>query len=307
MVVDEYALLLAIQSLRQPWLDLAVRALTALGGTEFTLLLLLGLYWLWPPGLGLRLILLTLISAYLNATVKWWLAWPRPAGPDLWVAEPLTSPGFPSGHAQNATVLYGYLAWVLRRRWATVLALGLILTVGLSRLYLGVHYPHDVLGGIALGALVLLVGIPLLHGSWGERLVRGHPLLLTVGLAGVLLGLLGGDGERSRYAGALAGLALGHLWRARRDLPWLLALRPWRPVGLLLSLLVGLGLALALHLVGLAIGSGPVVVFVRYALLGLVATGLVPWLFSRWAGSTSAVRPPAGRSTTPGPSGPRGP
>jgi hypothetical protein len=71
VIVDEYALLLAIQSLRQPWLDLAVRALTALGGTEFTLLLLLGLYWLWPPGLGLRLILLTLVSAYLNATVKW--------------------------------------------------------------------------------------------------------------------------------------------------------------------------------------------------------------------------------------------
>jgi len=67
---------------------------------------------------------------------------------------------FPSGHAVSATVLYGFLAILLcssvpskfRRVVISVGAIVLILAVGLSRIYLGVHYPTDVLGGMIEGA-----------------------------------------------------------------------------------------------------------------------------------------------------------
>ena len=78
------------------------------------------------------------------------------------------SMGFPSGHATFAMVLGGalvYLAWqrIESRRLRWVLCAGLallILAVGLSRIYLGVHWPSDVLGGYLYGALMLafLVG-----------------------------------------------------------------------------------------------------------------------------------------------------
>lgn len=78
---------------------------------------------------------------------------------------------FPSGHATTAIALYGLLAYFLYRRYHTHakrklllwLAAGLILTIGFSRIYLGVHYLSDVLAGFLLGALWLLVGISLVE------------------------------------------------------------------------------------------------------------------------------------------------
>jgi undecaprenyl-diphosphatase len=69
------------------------------------------------------------------------------------------SSSFPSGHAMSATVVYGTVAYLLarlqKRRWARAITLSvaviMILLICLTRLYLGVHYPSDVLGGIIVG------------------------------------------------------------------------------------------------------------------------------------------------------------
>ncbi|MEV5431772.1 phosphatase PAP2 family protein [Streptomyces sp. NPDC052701] len=74
---------------------------------------------------------------------------------------------FPSGHAMTATVVCGLLLWLLRRRgvgravWYTALGLALVsvLGVGLTRVWLGVHWPTDVLGGWLLGALVVALAV----------------------------------------------------------------------------------------------------------------------------------------------------
>lgn len=75
---------------------------------------------------------------------------------------------FPSAHAAVAVGLYGFLAWLAwrdctARRWwhwaAVVVALILMFLIGFSRVYLGVHYPSDVLAGYAIGALFLAFGI----------------------------------------------------------------------------------------------------------------------------------------------------
>ena len=86
---------------------------------------------------------------------------------------------FPSGHATIAVSFYGTLtllvAWRLRglRRWTTVAAgVALILLIGFSRLYLGVHYPTDVLAGF-LVALLWIGFVGLCYFLW--RTFRGHP------------------------------------------------------------------------------------------------------------------------------------
>lgn len=74
---------------------------------------------------------------------------------------------FPSGHATIATAFYGFIAYFLIRHaslWRTRLnlsfaALALIAAIGFSRLYLGVHFLSDVLGGYLLGLLWLIIGI----------------------------------------------------------------------------------------------------------------------------------------------------
>ncbi|RAU81562.1 phosphatase PAP2 family protein [Pontibacter arcticus] len=78
---------------------------------------------------------------------------------------------FPSGHATTSMALYGMLAYFLmrrlkkgvQRRLVLAAAVILILLVGLSRIYLGVHFLSDVLAGYLLGILWLMVGISLVE------------------------------------------------------------------------------------------------------------------------------------------------
>jgi membrane-associated phospholipid phosphatase len=82
---------------------------------------------------------------------------------------PETGYSFPSGHSATAMTLYGLLGYWLvrgrrriRNRWLVgISAVGLIGLVGFSRIYLGVHFLSDVLGGYLLGACWLIVGIVL--------------------------------------------------------------------------------------------------------------------------------------------------
>jgi undecaprenyl-diphosphatase len=84
----------------------------------------------------------------------------RPRPEPFFDTPPPTSYSFPSGHALYALCLYATLATILTRNQSpaariltwTAAAI-IILSIGYSRIYLGVHYPTDVLGGYALAAL----------------------------------------------------------------------------------------------------------------------------------------------------------
>jgi membrane-associated phospholipid phosphatase len=115
----------------------------------------------------------------LNQGLKLVFVRPRPL---LWkqlIKE--VSYSFPSGHALGSLVLYGFLAYLLGLqfpRWSQLiygLAAGLIGAIGLSRLYLGVHYPTDVMAGYAIGFLWLMMCIVMLKlqaGRSGETSFR---------------------------------------------------------------------------------------------------------------------------------------
>jgi len=95
----------------------------------------------------------------------------RPAFPDAFVH--VLGYSFPSGHAMGSLIGFGMLAYVVahqvrRRRMAllaAILAATLTLAVGLSRLYLGAHYPSDVLAGFAAGIAWLGASISALEAT----------------------------------------------------------------------------------------------------------------------------------------------
>jgi hypothetical protein len=72
-----------------------------------------------------------------------------------------TSFGIPSGHAQNAVSLWGTWAYSMKHRWAWIVAIVVALMIGISRLYLGMHFPIDVLIGWAVGIILLWAFIKL--------------------------------------------------------------------------------------------------------------------------------------------------
>ncbi len=156
-----------------PALDRVMLLFTSLGDT-LVLVLLVGLFALvllrsgrWIDAAGL--VVAGAGAGILNQALK--AAYQR-MRPDL-VEGPfhLTSYSFPSGHAMGAIACYGMLAFIgvrLLRRQLHKLALAasmavLVLAIGCSRVYFGVHFPTDVLGGFVAGAIWLAITIGIMQ------------------------------------------------------------------------------------------------------------------------------------------------
>lgn len=171
------------------WLIVPMNGFTFTGNIEFYLLLLPILYWNVNRRLGVRLGIFLLVSIVINNLLKMILHSPRPYWVDtdvqLWT-DPELSFGLPSGHAQNAVVMWGLLAFYGRRAWGWAVALLLVLLTGLSRIYLGVHFPTDVLTGWLLGLLLLWAGIhwerPIFNGLQRYRPMGRLLLLFLISL-----------------------------------------------------------------------------------------------------------------------------
>ena len=151
----------AIQRIANPALTVFMKAVTSLGEEYFLILFILFVFWCVNEKKGFRLGLLIIISAWINLCLKVLFDQPRPfeLDPSLGLAfEPTRA--FPSGHAQNSFTFLIALAFYLtkEKKYSLIvrsLAIFLVLFIGFSRLYLGVHFPTDVLGGWITGALVL--------------------------------------------------------------------------------------------------------------------------------------------------------
>nr|HRJ44660.1 phosphatase PAP2 family protein [Caldilineaceae bacterium] len=186
-VVNGFGFVESLQGWHTPLLDLYFRFATFLGVEEFFLLALPAILWLYNKKLGRRLVYLLIFTSWVNESLKNLFQLPRPSLP-LAQAEDVIY-GLPSGHAQNGAVLWGYAGLKLRGLgpWVLWLAVWIVLSIAFSRLYLGVHYPMDVLAGLFVGTL-LLAGI-----IWAEpRLARWYGALSTrqVALFASLLAVL---------------------------------------------------------------------------------------------------------------------
>jgi membrane-associated phospholipid phosphatase len=213
----------ALNAWARPIPDRALQQLTYLGDTLYALTLML-LFARRAPQLLWVAFLAAIVATLLSHGLKEALRLPRPTvvlDPDSYrlVGSRLRAPSFPSGHATDAFTLACVIG-ALSRSWALRAALlALAALVGLSRIWVGVHWPVDVLTGAAIGAISAAVGILLVR-RWhfGLRL-PGHLLLVVIciGSAIALASLVRRfDGAewttRALVAAALASAAWHYLW-----------------------------------------------------------------------------------------------
>lgn len=184
-----------IQGLGQ-FLLAPMRIFSFLGTQWIYILILPAILWSIDIAWGIRVGMLVLSSGVLNGSIKILLGFPRP----YWVStqvtafRPESTFGLPSGHAQNGVAVWGRMATGLKRRWATIAAIGVILLISISRLYLGVHFPADVLVGWGIGVLLLWLFIVLERPtlSWLKGKAFAVQLLASLALpaALIVLGLM---------------------------------------------------------------------------------------------------------------------
>ena len=153
----EIDVILWFQSLGD-WLKPVMLFFTQLGHPAAYLLIISFLYWGVDSKLGQRIAVFTLFSGITNVIIKWLFHVPRPYWVDARIrpiGNASTAFGFPSGHAQTS------LAWTMigrgsfKWRGRAVLFAGIVL-IGISRVYLGVHSPFQVLIGWLLGILLMI-------------------------------------------------------------------------------------------------------------------------------------------------------
>lgn len=178
-----------VQAMATPWLDTVMEAVTLLGQTYvagasiLAVAVAFALVRRWPE-----------VVAFLGVAVmegvvqvaQSLIGRPRPPEELLRIMESDSGGGFPSGHTYHAVVFGGLLLVLvvarvrpaLVRRTVEVVVMMLILVIGISRVYLGVHWPSDVVGSVVLGTPSVALLTYLYHrlGGRGSVPLQGGQL-----------------------------------------------------------------------------------------------------------------------------------
>ena len=295
MPFDE-PVLMTFQSLRIPALTGVFLLLTEFGAETIQLPLIAFLYWCGKKRIAILIGISFFSGMVVNQLLKITFCVQRPflrfenlAA----VAEALPGASgfsFPSGHTAGAISVYGMIAMLTEKRWLKVVMVSLIAAVGISRLYLGVHTPTDVLAAIVIGTLILiavriasrsLAANPALKNRF---LLLGFALLLISMLYALLKPYPEGTGAFLRSdVMKTVGAALGGLIGFRVEESKLRFEAPKSWLGKILVFIPGIALTMALRVLlkaplnaafGELVGS-----FVRYVLITFWITALYPVLF----------------------------
>ena len=251
-----------LEGLRTPFFDKVFSAVTLLGEETLFMVVAMLVFWCIDKRKGYFLLYISFLGALVNGFIKLLFCIPRP-----WVADSkftivesarkaATSYSFPSGHTQSAGGLFLGLARQSKRLWFILVCSVLVLLVGLSRMYLGVHYLADVLVSLGTSLLMVLLFAPLFQKAWDDKrwfiLILG--VLIAIGASLILYAEFGKLPEhaiaeftaecvKSAYTmfGASLGLVLV-LWLEQRYIRFSTKAVWWAQ---LLKVAIGLGLVIA--------------------------------------------------------------
>ena len=272
-----------IQQVENPLLTIFFRTVSGLGGPVSFYLLLPALFWCADYKLGVRVAALFSISAFSNSLLKEFFAQPRPFNlePALGIGT-AGGYGLPSGHAQGSMVLWGCIAHRVNKRWFWAITAVLLMLVGFSRVYLGVHFPTDIIVGWAVGLALLWVSIMLYPGidGWIASRNPGLQALLVLAVPPGLL-LFHSGGVAVFQMGLLMGIGIGAVVQGR-SLPFSARCTPGKAV-----VRYAIGIAILIALLGLLRGMYPpreaagsmVMGFLHAAVNGIWMSLGAPWLF----------------------------
>ncbi len=165
-----------------------------LGEQYFFIAVISFVYWIISRREGFKLAAIFVFSSVLNSALKIAFRAPRPFEKMASITgkrvETATGYSFPSGHTQGTASFFTAAALILKRWWVTIIAAVIMTAVAVTRVYLGVHWPVDVMGGLFFGIVTAVVLNLLIdrYAEFPERLftffvvLEAVVILLTVAL-----------------------------------------------------------------------------------------------------------------------------
>ncbi|MFX1422304.1 MAG: phosphatase PAP2 family protein [Promethearchaeota archaeon] len=197
-----------------PWANNIFKLITELGSNTIYLVIILVIFWGIDKRIGKLTAFVIVACSIMNYWLKAVLKHPRP-DPSQWLTS-ASNYSLPSGHAQSAATFYGWLGLKINKWWMFVVCTILIIPVGISCVYLGIHWLGDVLLGWGVGVVIVtliwrfenpasnyLSNCNIYYMYGGLALLGGIVIILTELIIPVPIDNFGGIG------GMVIGLAIG--------------------------------------------------------------------------------------------------
>ena len=295
------AFLYLLEKVRLPGLNEIMLLITRLGEETAFLVLALVMFWCVDKRRGYFVMAVGFMGTMVNQVLKLVCAVPRP-----WVLDPeftileqareaASGYSFPSGHTSTAVGPFGAIAATEKRRWLGIVCIALAALVGLSRMYVGVHTPYDVLVGAACAALLVICFKPIVMGNREKAMYILMAVLVACGVGYLLYvelypfpadfaahNLTSATNNAFTMIGCLSGMLVVYFGEKKwvnfstEGAWWIQIIKVSLGLGLVLAMKVGLKAPLNMLLGELA-GRA-----VRYFLM-VVAAGLIwPMTFRLW-------------------------
>ncbi|WP_148558010.1 phosphatase PAP2 family protein [Terrisporobacter glycolicus] len=169
------------------------------------------IYWCINKKAGQRTIFALCGSLNINAGVKNYVKMPRPIGTDGLQSlriETATGYSFPSGHTQTSTTFWTSMMYLFRKSWIYIIGILMIIGAGISRLYLGVHWPMDVIVAWGFGIVLSVIFIKLF--DYIDDTKNYYILVVLMLIFGVCTYFIGGE-DLYKMFGLYTGFALGYM------------------------------------------------------------------------------------------------
>ena len=270
-----------LQGFETPWLTGLMKGITFFGSEGFFIVALPVLYWAVDRERGARIVLVFVFSVFVNLWLKDLWGQPRPFELDraLALAKEIGH-GLPSGHSQSSMVFWGMAIALFPKPWGLTLAVVMPLLVGLSRVYLGVHFPTDVFAGWGIG-LVFVIADRLAADRFDKLLefLGGRWRFITLAFVAFIMNAL--HHSDVSMSGAFLGAGVGFVWAKDKA--------DFSVEGSLISrvgrVLFGLALIVAVYLLLKMITPAPdaelytLARFIRFGFVGFLGAFVAPWSF----------------------------
>lgn len=268
-----------LQGLLAPDFNRFFRSVTLLGEPNVLLGLSAVTYWCLDKRRGRIVTYVILCGAWLNMILKPLVHSPRPPSQLRIVSRNDTSYGFPSEHAQSSSSFWAFLSIDMKSLRTSIVGFVIVLGVCLSRVYLGVHYPIQVIGGVLIGIIIATFSSALAKRAVVGRMKLLPPILFAAGALLILavsqwMGLRVG-GSSMQISGYLFAFSLGSILEDK-------IIRFNTQVSLerkIARILIG-GLIMGALIITLGSLSTNLT-FVNSAILGLAVVFIVPYVFKK--------------------------
>lgn len=265
-----------LQGFSNPFLDKIFLIITMLGEEYIPIMILVFIFWCKDKKYGYKLGFILTFNIIINGCIKDIFKSPRPIGKKgirSLRKETATGYSFPSGHTQNTTALFSSLIIETKNRYMEVLGVIIIFLVAISRLYLGVHWPKDVLAGIIFGILNVIIANYIFEIEDIKKRKNLFIILICLSLIGNIFFT---SADYAKASGVFLGFFLGYFVEDK----YIKFKVEGSKVNQVIKIIIGLSLVVFIRTITkMVLPDSNISNIIRYALIGFCCTAGAPYLF----------------------------